>query len=559
MRKGRVVFECALLGILGVAVAGSTVAIARRGDDYKFFDPLVDVKAIISQRYVDEPSVEKLQLGAINGMLEALDDPYTVYVPPAETRDFSKALTGEYVGIGAQVQMVEGWLTIVSPLEESPAFRVGLMPEDKVVQIEEKPTFGLTVEACIDLLMGEPGTPVALVVERKGEKIPFTIVREKIKTRNVKGFHRDPADPSRWLATIDPRRKIAYIRLTQFTPGCSAEMLEMLTGVGASSGELSGLVLDLRFNGGGVLQEAMAIADMFLSEGVIVSTKGRSFPEDVTRAEAKGTLPDFPIAVLLNGVSASASEVLAGALVDNARAVAVGTRSFGKGLVQEVLDLPRAEGAQLKITEQRYYLPSGRCIQRDDDSTQWGVDPTPGFYVPMSDDEIVEMLKVRREEEILRAGGGPPGAHAVAEAGIDWADTDAIVAHLKDPQLAAALRAVQGFVDSGQWTATGREGIDSAKIAGEEIGRLREAQRAIARELIRLQRKQVALETLAPDQPEPDLWGDATDVSGGRVVVYDKAGHVVATLGVGSAPLERWLIDAGLKPEAPPPPQTPRP
>jgi len=544
VRNSRLISVAALTATAGAVVLASTSAFSHRGDDYRFLDPLIDIKQILSERYVDVPNNETLQTGAINGMLEALNDPYTVYVPAAKKTEFTKDLTGEYVGIGAAVNIADDWLIIVSPLEDSPAYKVGLMADDKVVEIEGKSTHKLDVDACIKLLSGTPGTKVNIVVERKGEKLPITITREHIKTKSVKGFHRDDADANKWLFVIDPARRIGYARLTQFTPGCADELHAALESAGARDGKLAGLVLDLRNNPGGLLSEAIKISDFFLKDGVIVSTKGRAVPEEIARAKPEGTFPDFPIAILLNGQSASASEVLSGALVDNSRAVVVGTRSFGKGMVQNVLSLQ--SGGELKITEQKYYLPSGKCIQRADDSAEWGVDPTPGFYVPTTDEELIEMFKARRQEEIMRPAGAAAGAEQ------RWSDPDWILSQLRDKQLAAAVKAVQGRVDSGAWTPTGQQG-DTSKVAGGELLRLRQTHERLTRELIRVERRQDTLEGAGAaklDNPE-DLWPDTVDVTGGTLQVFDKDGKAIATLKITGNTLEKWLIDAEVKKDGP--------
>ncbi|MDX2147188.1 MAG: S41 family peptidase [Planctomycetota bacterium] len=541
---------------------GSTMAVATRHSDQAFFDPIIDVKRQISERYVesiDEKAIQALQDGAIAGMVEALNDPYTTFVPAAEAQKFNKDLTGEYVGIGASVNSQSGWLTIVSPLEDSPAFRAGILPDDRVVEIEGKSTFGVPVDECVDMLVGDRGTPVNLVIERDGKKIPFTIVRDRIKTRSVKGFHRSAGDASTWDYLIDPERKIGYVRLTQFTPGSAREVFDALAAAGATRGELKGLVLDVRYNPGGLLDEAVDIADMFLKEGVIVSTKGRAHPEEVRRARSRGTLPEFPIAVLINEQSASASEVLAGALADHDRAIVVGTRSFGKGSVQTLKKLEYGKGAELKLTEQAYYLPSGRSIHRKDDSASWGVDPTKGFFVPMTDEEEVAMLLARREQELLRAGpastradapagetNGGDGANA-AHAEERWNDPSWVTERLKDKVLDAALRAVQGKIDTGAWQATGEEGILSEKIAIDELRTLITTRDAMTKDIVRLQRRIEAVEKAAADSKEPlvrDLWSGTPELRGGKVQVYDKAGALVATLNIEGNDLERWLQEA---------------
>ncbi|MFO0860775.1 MAG: S41 family peptidase [Phycisphaerales bacterium] len=547
-------FRISLVGVLGLAVAGSTIALTRKPAELQFFDPIIDVKSTLGGLYVDKLSDEqlkKMQDGAINGMVEALGDPYTIYVPADKVREFNKDLTGEYVGIGASVNTRDGWLTIVSPLEDSPAYKAGIMADDRIIEIDGKSTQGLSVEECIDKLVGVAGTPVNIIIERKGEKIPMTLTRAAIKTRSVKGVHRQTDDAEKWDFTIDPIRRIGYIRLTQFTPGCAEEILNALIAAGVNdpdpSKRLQGVILDLRDNGGGVLEEAIAIADMFLREGIIVSTRGRNFPERVARAQDKGTLPDIPMVLLINGSSASASEVLAGALVENNRAVAIGTRSYGKGSVQSVRKLPNGNGAELKVTEQGYYLPSGRSLTRKDTSAEWGVDPSKGFFVPMTDKELIDMYRVRRDLEIIRSADGKT---ATPE---DWSNADWIMSYLKDPQLSAAVKAVQGKIDAGDWKPTGKEGVAGSQIAFDELSRARKLQQQLTREQIRVEKRIEALETASGDlaKAKPgDLWPEDADLSGGKMQITDKDGKVIATLEITGNNLQRWLLDADVrKPE----------
>ena len=548
MKNKRIGFQGALIGILGVAVVGSTVAVTR-SDEYRFFDPLLEVKGAISQRFYKEPDEKAMQQAAIKGMVDSLDDPYTVYVPAADAREFEKELTGDFVGIGIQIVMKDGWLTVVTPLEDSPAFRAGVLAEDKIVEIAGKSTLGLSSDQCIEMLTGTPGTKVDIVVERDGKKIPMTVERQRIVAKTVKGFHWRPGGAEAggaWDYFVDPGRKIAYLRLTQFTPTSSDEFTEALEAMGAAKGEIKGLVIDLRWNPGGVMQDATAIADLFLKDGVIVSTKGRTKAEEVTRARAEGTLPDFPMAVLINGGSASASEILSGALTENKRGIAVGTRTFGKGLVQSVLTLPSGQG-QLKVTEQRYYLPSGRCIQRSEDSPDWGVDPTPGFYVPMTDDELAAMAKARAEQEVIKSAGADRPDDK-------WADPDWIMSKLKDPQLAAALKAVQAKVDGGpgvEWVATGGELPKGSTVASSDLSKAQKLRDRMEGEILKLDRKIEQLETAAGDAKKepPDLWANDIDVTDGRVEVYDKSGKLIARLKVTGPDLERWLVDAEVKKE----------
>jgi carboxyl-terminal processing protease len=534
----------ALVAILGVAVVGSTLAIAQRSSDYRFFDPLIEVKNVITRYAAEEPDAEALQRAAIEGMIQTLNDPYAVYVPPQLGDEFEKELTGEYVGIGAEVNMVDGVFTIVTPMDGSPAFRAGVMAGDRVRFIDGAPTEGLTIDQCINRLVGEDGTRVVITVERAaGELVEIPIVREPIRARAVRGFLRkDDADAS-WDFLLDATRRIGYIRVSQFTPNAAAEFSAALDQLGAPEGRLAGLIIDLRWNPGGLLDQAVRMADRFLDSGVIVSTRGRAYPEQIARAGAPGTLPNFPIAVLINGQSASASEILAGALLENGRAIVVGERSFGKGSVQSVHPLSgAASGASLKLTEQRYYLPSGRSIQRTETSAEWGVDPSPGFYIPVVNGELVELVRARREAEILDARHEP---RTRPDADPSW-----ILEHMKDRQLAEAVRAVGHHLETGDWPHP-----EAAASPDERAGALQEAERLmrtrdrLLRELDRLDRRIEVLGGSGGPAPDRDLWDDALDLVGGVVVVQDPDGNIVATLRITGPELERWLAGADVRAE----------
>lgn len=549
-------YRLSLLGILGVAVLGSTMALSRR--DYSFFDPLVDVKTLISKRYVSEVDEQEMQQAALRGMVEALGDPFTTFIAPADVAEFSKGLTGDFVGIGIQVVTRDGWLTVVTPLEDSPAFRAGLMAEDRIVEIDGKTTFGLTTEQCVARLTGKAGTEVSFVVERGGERIPHVVKRERIVTRTVKGLFYEGTEKQRagdrngsaasatagWRFIADAERRIAYMRLTQFTPTSADEVRQTLTMLGASNeGNMGGLILDLRFNPGGTMGDAEEIADLFLRDGVIVSTRGRAHQERTSRARSDRTLPNFPLVVLINGASASASEIVAGALAENNRAIVIGTRTFGKGSVQSVHLLPAGRG-QLKITEQHYYLPSGRLLHRKDDSTIWGVDPTDGYYVPMTDEQMVEMMRIRREREII-GSAGTRRARETSSAE-DWASPGWIEENLKDPQLAAALRAVQVRIDGGEWKPTGQPLPKSESLVAQDMERAVRLRDRMLREISRLERRIDAMEQAAGPEPEPRLfWAEDVKLTGGKVQVFDAEGRPVTTLQITGPDLERWLRESG--------------
>lgn len=533
-----------LVATLGVAVVGSTIAVATkpdRDDDYAFFDPIVDIHAMLDGIYVDKPDEKTLQLGAINGMIESLNDPYTVFVPAEDTADFTKDLTGEYVGIGAEVGLRDGWFTILSPLDDSPAWKAGVMADDRVVAIDGKTTQGLAVDDCIDQLLGEPGTDVTITVERAdGSRTDITITRQPIRVNPVKGFLRRDGGEGEWRYLLDPGKNIAFVRLTQFTPHCAEELRAAIeNATKEAGGTLGGLILDLRYNPGGVLEQAVQIADMFLDHGVIVSTEGRTNSNRVEQASKDGTLPAFPLVLLVNGQSASASEVLSGALSDHERAVILGSRTFGKGLVQTVRPLPGGAGV-LKITEQHYKLPSGRFIQRTDDATTWGVDPTPGYYLPMTDDQTIDMLTARRQQEVISHKDQPEPASA-----------DEVVDRLKDPQLAAALRVMRHRIDEGSFEPVGIASNDPGDVAAAELTVVRKQRDRLLRELTRVEDRLDAAESGTPENKRADtrdLWPDDEDVVGGTLTVTDAKGNPVATLKITGRDLERWLVDAGVEP-----------
>lgn len=583
MLNGKRMVMLALAVVSGMVLAAfASRALAQMGGTlpgnqsvYQWADPVTDVLLGVNDHFFKEPDLKKLQDGAIRGMIDTLDDPYTEFIPNADLKDFDKQVRGEYVGIGAEVRTEGGWLLIASPLDDSPAYKAGIEADDLVVAVDGKTTWNQNVDQVIDRLTGEPGSVVRVTIERRGTaadlppaalessapaeaadspgpkvgsiRFDLRIMRQKIVTSTVKGLHR-VGDTQEWDFMADQQNKIGYIRITQFTAGTIPELraaCEKLIGQG-----MKGLILDFRFNGGGSLQAAIEMADLFLNEGVIVSTKGRRAQEEKAMARQPGTLPDFPMVVMLNESSASASEVVSGALVDNKRAIALGTRSFGKGIVQTVFRLPSGEG-QLKVTEAYYYLPSGRCLHRSPESTQWGVDPTPGFYVPMTLAEQRDMLRIRREDEVIRSKAKP------SETEQRWEDHAWILEHLKDAQLSAAVKALQLRLAGTDWVATGSE----APAGTLELAELQREQRRydlLERELDRTGKRIEVLSSVADasKQTETDPIPGDEDLTGGKMLVYDKGGKVVATLNITGPDLDRWLIDAPVetsKEEAPKP------
>ncbi len=418
---------------------------ARQADALSQMDLLAEVRHELVEAYVDEPDQTKMIESAVQGMVDALRDPYTVYVPAEQLEQFEDRLTGSFTGIGAEIDVQDGRPRIVTPLESSPAWKAGIMAGDLILKVDGQTTLDESLMQVIKRIKGEAGTDVTLTVRREtGEELDITITRAQITVHTVRGARRRVDQSFDYM--LDPVNKIGYARVTQFTEPTAGELrsaLEQLNEQGAR-----GFILDLRFDPGGLLESAVQISDMFLEDGQrIVSTKGRAWPEQVFDATDQTLMPDIPMVVLANEGSASASEVVTGALSDNGRALFVGTRTFGKGSVQQVRGLDTGPGA-LKFTGAYYYLPNGRNIHRKPDAEVWGVDPDEGAYVPMTYKQYDQMIQVRRNSDTIRPENGHNEGAAVTP---DWINDQ-----LKDPQLAAALTAVLGKLDTGDWPTVGQ-------------------------------------------------------------------------------------------------------
>lgn len=325
----------------------------------------------LNTHYVDGANPSDLMKTGIDAMLEKLD-PYTVFIPESEIEDYRFMTTGEYGGIGSLIHKQGDFIIISEPYENSPAHKSGLKAGDKIIKINDKNAAGKSVEDVSAILKGQPGTSFKLVVEREGVSDPltFNIIREKITV-----------DPVPYYGMIDAGT--GYIKLNSFTTTASADVKKALLNLKAKN-SLTGLVLDLRDNGGGLLTEAVNIVNLFVKKNeLVVSTKGKQ--KDKNRSYQTNMEPvdiNLPLVILVNGNSASASEIVAGALQDLDRAVIVGRRTYGKGLVQNVF--PLSYNTQVKITVAKYYIPSGRCIQEIDyahKNTSGNVDHIPDSLI----------------------------------------------------------------------------------------------------------------------------------------------------------------------------------
>ncbi|MGA0286613.1 MAG: S41 family peptidase [Phycisphaerales bacterium] len=531
MRTHRPLLTAAVVVLGSAMLIQSALAFRSQRSDYEWFDPLVDVRGLLRDNFVENVDDDRMRDAALSAMVESLEDPYTVYVPPTDEDDFNKAMKGSYVGIGAEIDVVDGWLTIVSPLDDSPALEAGVRAGDTVLSIEDESTFGLGAARCAERLMGEAGTPVRIRVRHAdGEEEDLVVVRSPIRTRTVKGFRRDGED---WRFVLDPEDRIAYVRLTQFTEETAADLREALASIEPAP---AGVVLDLRFNGGGTLQAAIEIADLFLRDGTIVSVRSRRGVERAWSADDDGEEDlDAPMIVLVNDASASASEIVSGALQENGRAKVLGQRTYGKGSVQEVRELP-GRGGILKMTTAHYALPSGRNLNRGPEAEMWGVDPDPGFHVPMDADAYRALVDQRRGYEAI---GGAPEAD-----GESWSEPAWLRESLGDAQLAAALESLDHRLSSGEWLVVGDDS-QPAIVAGDELRDQLAYRRRLLQELASLDARIDRLEERAA--PEPML--SRTDLDGGELRVLDAEGQVIGTFRItDGAALEPVLRTAPLEP-----------
>lgn len=528
-----------LTGLIAIEVVGMA---DDRADTYTWFEPIQDIRKLVADDFVDgvdEAKMKALQQGAIEGMLKVLDDPYTEFIPTQSLRDFEKTMQGSYVGIGAEVRVVNGWLTIMSPMAGSPAIEAGIRAGDQIRAIDGTTTQDEPINDSINRLMGEEGTDVKVSVHRadtpEDQVEELTITRRHINVRTVEGVHRQGTGYDYF---IDPGRKIGYVRLTQFTATTPRDLVQAAAEM--LDNGLNGLVLDLRFNPGGSLGAAIAVSDLFLAKGRILSFKGPSVPEQTIEANAPGTLPEFPMIVLVNGESASASEIVSGALKDNGRAKVLGTRTFGKGKVQDVKELPSGVG-NLKITTAYYYLPSGRLLQRRPDSAEWGVDPDPGFFLSMTTSEYRQMIQIQQELDVIKSGNDEG----------DWANPAWIQERLKDPQLSAALQALQGRVDTGEWKAPAGD-MPANDEASKELSALELRRDFLTDQLEEMEKQIEGLRSFLPAEsaePPADLIPNDALLKGGTVEVRDASGKVVSVLRIDEDDnLELALYNAKLKP-----------
>ena len=417
---------------------------ARRSEA-EYISMFKEVVDIVKESYVDKVDDKKLMTGAINGMLATLD-PHSTYMPVSEYSEMKVHMAGAFGGVGIELDMRNGKLMVNAPIEDTPAFRAGILSGDHIFQIDGKPTKDLSINECVNRMRGPPGTEVTLTIVREGAPKPlsFRLTRAIIKTRSLK---------ARLL-----EHGFGYVRIAEFQERTGEDFEKALKILAADNGgALSGLILDLRFNPGGLVDQAYRVADRFIGEGLgngdIVTTKGRDAASVHTLTATIGEKePRYPMVVLINGGSASASEIVAGALQDHKRAVIMGTQSFGKGSVQSVMSLDNGDG--LKLTTARYYTPSGRSIQAKgitpDIVVEFAAKPAAATAKKENELEIREQDLDGHMQEVPDPQQAPvpakpahpllPGAHGKG-AGKELSEQELLQ---KDNQLARALDLLKG-------------------------------------------------------------------------------------------------------------------
>jgi carboxyl-terminal processing protease len=372
---------CFIVGTILFFNGNSRSVTAGTEGVYKNIELFTEVLRQIEKNYVEPEDPQKLIYGAIKGMVQTLD-PHSSFLTKEEHQELLIETKGSFSGVGIEITVRDNFLTVVSPIEGTPAYKAGIQAGDKIIKIDGKVTADMTLPEAVRSIRGEKGTKVKLTIMREGVDKPldFTLVRDLIPIQSVRSYLLTP--------------EIAYVRITNFQSTTARDLSAALEKLERGR-KLQGLILDLRNNPGGLLSQAIEVSDLFISSGVIVSTKGRDSSQDLYATAHKGKVErTYPMIVLVNGGSASAAEIVAGALQDNKRAIIMGTKTFGKGSVQTII--PLSDGSGLRLTTAMYYTPSGRSIQAS------GISPDIElkFIPPPPAEEEKEGSQIIREKDL---------------------------------------------------------------------------------------------------------------------------------------------------------------
>jgi carboxyl-terminal processing protease len=398
----RNLFAIAAVGAMSMLCWQATQGAKPKDETMELYGLFVDAVEQVQANYVRPVSRKDLLESALKGMLQDLD-PHSNFLNTSHYKSFKRSIEGRFGGVGITVGYDNevNRLKVLAPMVGTPAYAAGIMAGDLIMEIEGKSTEGMSTDKAVDALQGQPGQPVKLTILHEGSAKPevITVKRAIIEVPTVVSDLRKLNDTPDFM--IDKDKKIGYIRITEFHSNTAAEVKAAVEELKTQG--VKGLILDLRGDPGGLLTAAVEISDLFLEKGVIVSTRGRNTIERVYEAQKEGTFADIPMAVLVNENSASASEILSAALQDHKRAVVVGQRSYGKGSVQNLIDLEDGNSV-LKLTVATYWRPSGKNIHRFKDAKEtddWGVSPDKGFEVKLSTQEHFAWAIGRRDRDLM--------------------------------------------------------------------------------------------------------------------------------------------------------------
>jgi carboxyl-terminal processing protease len=353
-------------------------------NNQKTLQDIDNIYQLIKDNFFKEPNKDEVFENAIKGMVSGLD-PYSAYMDADEYNAFISTTKGEYGGIGVEISVEDGIITIIAPFEDTPAFRAGILPGDKILEINGESTEGLTTSDCSKKVRGKPGTSVTLKILHKDAEatVDITLIREVINMKSVKD-----------VRIVDRPARIGYLRVTAFQED-TADLFDAALKT-LQDKQMKSLIIDLRFNGGGLMDAALRMANRFIPSGILISLKGKTMNEEIKADSGDKAITATAIVILVNGSSASASEILAGALKDHQRATLIGSHTYGKGSVQSIFTIRDAKKSVIgavKLTTARYYTPSGRCLERDKGVKDFGLEPD--ILVEMSPQEEAKLLKTR--------------------------------------------------------------------------------------------------------------------------------------------------------------------
>ncbi len=423
----------ALGTVLGASLSVGGSVLAERSPDSKSVLPLDELRTFsevfgkVKADYVENIEDKQLLDNAIRGMLTGLD-PHSAYLNQDDFKELQVGTTGEFGGLGIEVSMEDGFVKVVAPIDDTPAQRAGVQAGDLIIRLDETPVKGMALGDAVKLMRGKPGTDIILTIVREGTQKPLklTLTRDVIKVRSVKSRMLEPG--------------YGYVRISNFQTHTGEDLIKAVSELKkASDGQIRGLVLDLRNNPGGVLGAAVAVSDAFLEDGLIVYTEGRASDAKLRfTATPEDILKRAPMIVLINGGSASASEIVAGALQDHGRAIIMGNRSFGKGSVQTIF--PMSNNTAVKLTTARYFTPSGRSIQAE------GIEPDIALEtltLAKAEESGVDLIKEADLSRHLMNGNGEGAKDATQNSGKKEAKSESLAA--SDYALHEALTLLKGL------------------------------------------------------------------------------------------------------------------